>query len=227
MFIRVCRGLWQDSDRGNTMKKLILTVLFTFLAGAPEPFAASNDPLTPKRHFKIEKPGRLSQAEALSVYENVREQMAKGYGSSGDATARDFTQWRRFNTAPYVSATHGNRYVNNYGNATAKGYHRLKKGDKMPAGSILAKDSFTVTQDNALYAGALFVMIKMEVGKNPKNPKTGDWRYQMIMPDGSFLGDSEGEGADKVAFCHGCHKAVKNNDYLFYIPKDFRRQFLD
>lgn len=206
------------------MKKLILTLLIASLAGAPEVLAASNDPLTPKRHFKIEKPGRLSQAEALSVYENVREQMAKGYGSSGDATAKTYTEWRLFNTAPYVSATHGNRYVNNYGNAKAKGYHRLKKGDKMPAGSILAKDSFTVTQDNGLYAGALFVMVKLAPGTSPD---TGDWRYQMIMPDGSFLGDSRGAGADKVAFCHGCHKAVKNNDYLFYIPDGYRRRFLD
>jgi len=206
------------------MKKLIIIVLFASLTGTPEVFGASNDPLTPKRHFKIEKPGRLNQAEALSVYENVREQMAKGYGSSGDAAAKAFTGWRRFNTAPYVSATHGNRYVNNYGNAKAKGYHRLKKGEKMPAGSILAKDSFAVTQDNGLYAGALFVMEKLEAGTSPA---TGDWRYQMIMPDGSFLGDSQGAGADKVDFCHGCHKAVKNKDYLFYIPKDYRRQFLD
>jgi len=81
-----------------------------------------------------------------------------------------------------------------------------------------------VTQDNGLYAGALFVMVKLAPGTSPD---TGDWRYQMIMPDGSFLGDSRGAGADKVAFCHGCHKAVKNNDYLFYIPDGYRRRFLD
>jgi len=183
---------------------------------------AAND-LTPKKHFKIVNPSRLNEAEALSVYDNVRERMMRGYARSADRTSKRYLRWQRLNGFPYPSATHGNRYVNNYANAFAKGYGQLKPGQKVPAGSIIAKDSFTVTQNRSVFPGALFIMEKLKKGARPE---TGDWRYRMIMPDGSFFGDSEGDGADKVAFCAGCHKTVSETDYLFQVPEKYRRILL-
>jgi len=187
--------------------------------GASPLSAQSGDALKTNRHFKIKKPAHLTAPEAMSVYDNVSEQMIKGYAVSQDPTAKNFGAWRRYN-----SATHGNRYVNNYGNAVARGYDKRKPGDKLPVGAILAKDSFTVTSVRSVFAGALFLMEKLEAGKSPS---TGDWRYQMIMPDGSLFGDSQGTGASEVAFCHGCHAAKADRDFLFYIPKKFRIKFLD
>ncbi|MBL6927995.1 MAG: cytochrome P460 family protein [Rhodospirillales bacterium] len=200
-----------------------LLIILVPLAG----FAQSTndtDPLRPKRHFKVQRPASLSPPETLTIYDNIANEMAKGYAVSMDPAARHFRKWRRFNSAPYKSATHGNRYINNYVNGIGvSAYGPMESGEKMPAGSIIAKDSFTVTSDTAVFAGAFFVMEKL--AENAR-PETGDWRYTMIMPDGSYLGDSEGDNADKVAFCHECHKSKAKNDYLFFIPKKYRMPFL-
>jgi len=86
-------------------------------------------------------------------------------------------------------------------------------------GAVLVKDSFTVTDDGEIFAGALFVMEKL----SPEAyPDTGDWRYQMIMPDGSIFGDTTGEAPQNMEFCHTCHQSVADSDYLFLIPEDYR-----
>ena len=54
------------------------------------------------------------------------------------------------------------------------------------------------------------------------DPESGDWRYTMIMPDGSVFGTTNGENGDKVAYCIGCHAAVADNDHLFFVPDEFR-----
>ncbi len=51
-------------------------------------------------------------------------------------------------------------------------------------------------------------------------------RYVMIMPDGSYFGDSTGDGAERVGFCDGCHRTVADDDYLFFIPAKYRKRFL-
>ena len=178
----------------------------------------------PREHFTIETPARLDDEDARSIYEAVADQMARGYAASNDPTAAAYRGWRRHNTAPYVSKTHGNRYVNNYANKVAKNYGRLEPGEALPVGSIIAKDSLTVTDKSDVFVGALFIMEKLPVGKSPD---TGNWRYIMIMPDGSLFGDSQGEDADNVGFCHGCHASVAKNDYLFGVPKAVKRAFAD
>ncbi len=208
------------------MPALCIALALLFLLSPTASFAQTTsdaDPLRPKRHFKVQRPASLSPSEALSVYDNIADEMAQGYGVSMDPAALRFRKWRRFNNAPYKSATHGNRYVNNFVNGIgADAYGPMESGKKMPAGSVIAKDSFTVTSDTAVFAGALFVMEKM--AKNTR-PETGNWRYAMIMPDGSYLGDNEGDNADKVAFCHDCHKTKAKNDFLFFIPKKYRMTF--
>ena len=146
--------------------------------------------LTPKGHLKVDRPANLSAAEALAIYENIADDMARGYAASRELAAKKFPGWRQYNSAPYRSATHGNRYVNNYANGKASRYGRLKRGEQMPLGALLAKDSFTVPANGDVFGGPLFVMEKLAKGVSPQ---TGDWRYVMIMPDGSYFGDSTGE----------------------------------
>jgi len=207
-------------------KFVFLFVTLTVLASARTiPVEAQSVEVTkPYRHFKIRNPAQLSPAEAISVYDKMASSMARGYGMSRDPAALQYGRWRRYNLSPYNSVTHGNRYVNNFANALAGRYGQMKVGDKMPAGAIVVKDSFTVTSDRSVFAGALFVMEKLPAGTSPA---TGDWRYRMIMPDGSLFGDSRGIGAGEVAFCHDCHKANADRDYLFFMPEKYRRQFPD
>ncbi len=207
-------------------KVVPLIVLALMAAGLASPVRGQSSSdggglLRPEQHFRIDNPARLTPGEASTIYDDIAGDMARGYAISRDPVARNYLKWRRFNSAPYKSVTHGNRYLNNYANPkAAELYGRLEPGREMPPGSIVAKDSFTVTDGGAVFAGALFIMEKLAPGSSPAS---GDWRYAMILPDGSFLGDSTAENADKMVFCNACHQKVAKSDYLYLIPKAFRR----
>ena len=133
----------------------------------------------------------------------------------------DYQDWERFSTRPYVSDTHGGRYVQNYANTTAKNYGKYEDVGKLPAGSVLAKDSFAV-RAGKVSAGPLFVMEKMASGFNAAS---GNWRYTLVMPDGKVFGATNGKGAKNVEFCYGCHATQEETDSLFFPYEDYRVTF--
>ena len=179
----------------------------------------------PQRHFRVRRPAILSDADALVVYDQILDELVRGYGLSGLEPATAYVNWRRYNTTPYRSATHGNRYVSNYANATAASYGAFERSGVMPPGSILVKDSFAVTTRGEATVGPLFVMEKMQPGFNADG---GDWRYTMVMPDGSLFGVTNGEGSKRMKFCAECHALVgAAQDHRYFLPKDYRRKFLD
>ena len=83
---------------------------------------------------------------------------------------------------------------------------------------------FAVTARGDVFSGPLFLMERMEAGFSPE---TNDWRYSMIMPDGSIFGITKGAGSERVEFCHTCHEAVGDTDNLFFVPEDNRVRFLN
>ncbi len=178
----------------------------------------------PRTHFKVERPADMFPNTAETVYQNIRAEMAAGYALAQMPKLRRYLSWRRFNKAPYRSATHGARYVNNYANRRGEGYGAFERAGRLPEGSILVKDSFTATVDGGIYPGPMFVMEKMEQGFNPPG---GDWRYRMIMPDGSLFGETNGVNSDSVSFCIGCHATRAANDHLFFLPEAYRLRPLD
>lgn len=173
----------------------------------------------PKTHFKVERPADMFPNTAETVYQNIRAEMAAGYALARQPKLRSYLSWRRFNKAPYRSATHGARYVNNYANRAGQAYGGFEEAGILPASSILVKDSFTATADGGIYPGPMFVMEKMQAGFNSQS---GDWRYAMIMPDGSLFGETKGVNADAVQFCIGCHATRERYDHLFFLPEEFR-----
>lgn len=173
----------------------------------------------PKGHFKVERPADLFPNTAETVYQNIRAEMAAGYALARMPGLRNYLGWRRFNKAPYRSATHGARYVNNYGNRLGDAYGQFEGGGPLPAGAVVVKDSFTATADGGIYPGPMFIMEKMEAGFNPSS---GNWRYTMIMPDGSLFGETNGVNSDSVSFCVGCHATQSDNDHLFFLPQEYR-----
>ena len=176
----------------------------------------------PSKHFKVERPADLTDQAAFSIYLRVLDEMAAGYRLSGDPEASAYRTWRRYNMTPYRSATHGQRFVNNYANTMARVYGRFEAAGAMPVGSVLAKDSFAVTADGDVFLGPLFLMKKMPAGFNGESR---DWRYVMVMPDGSLFGRTGGEGATRVEFCITCHQAAGDeNDHLFFVPEAHRVQ---
>ncbi|WP_170765995.1 cytochrome P460 family protein [Ruegeria lacuscaerulensis] len=190
------------------------TLVFSTFA-ASGVFAQSSDE---DAHLAIENPADLPKEEALRIYESLQKRMARGYGGAQLDLLLNYQDWPLFNDAPYISATHGQRYVNSYANRMAHNYGTLQEGEKLPMGSVLAKDSVTVTDEGNIHPGALFVMEKLAEGANPE---TGDWRYIMVMPDGSLFGDTMGFRAPAVAYCHDCHEAVADRDYTFFVPEEY------
>ena len=174
----------------------------------------------PKAHFKVADPAALTGAEAQAIYKRILENLVDRYRLSGESGAGAYPNWRRYNTVPYRSATHGERFVNNYANGFGRDYGRFEDAGVMPRGTVLAKDSFAVTGEGEVFSGPLFLMEKMAPGFNPDS---GDWRYTMIMPDGSLFGTTGGDGDGRVKFCIACHEtAVGKSDRMFFMPKQYR-----
>ena len=169
-------------------------------------------------HIAIENPADLSKEEGRQIYADLKDRMAASYAMSDMSEIEDYQSWPLLNDAPYISATHGQRYVNNYVNGAAGSYATLQPGERLPQGSVLVKDSITVTEDGRIFPGALFGMEKLAAGASPK---TADWRYFMIIPDGSVYGDTTGANPDLMTYCHECHLAVADRDYTFFIPEDY------
>ena len=165
----------------------------------------------------------ISPAEAKGAYDCLVGELKAAYAKAGLTTVKDYTRWTNVNTAPYQSATHGSRYVNNYANKRAASFYvKFEESGKMPAGAVLAKDSFVVHPDGRVGVGPLFVMEKMNAGFSAAS---GDWRYTMVMPDGSKFGETKGENADRVKFCVGCHVAAEDTDNMFFLPEEYRARF--
>jgi len=179
----------------------------------------------PTRHFRATRLADLTSLDAITIYDRIAEELSQAYKRSGIEFTGRYTSWTRYNSAPYPSATHGNRYVNNYANSIAKDYANLDKVESLPQGSILAKDSFEVTQEGDVLSGPLALMEKMQPGFNPQSR---NWRYTMILPDGMVFGITNGEGSNRVEFCAECHVAAgEDRDHLFYIPERYRVKFLN
>lgn len=174
----------------------------------------------PTGHFPIENPADLDAEGAERIYRRVLPEMTEGYGMSRLPGSADYVQWKRFNRWPYRSAQHGERFVSNYGNRLAAAYGRYEQAGQLPEGAILAKDSFTVTAAGDVFSGALFLMEKMAPGFHPR---ARDWRYAMILPDGSLFGTTGTEGSDQMEFCIDCHETAGDaQDHLFFIPEAYR-----
>ncbi len=170
-------------------------------------------------HVAIENPAKLTHDEANTIYDSLKEILSESYGLAELSEIKDYQNWERYNSAPYISVTHGKRFVNNYANELGKDYGKLAEGEQYPAGTVFAKDSITVTDEGKNFMGAMFVMEKLESGKNTE---TGDWRYIMVLPDGTQYGDTTGDDPELVKYCHTCHVGVASKDYVFFIPKNYR-----
>lgn len=210
--------------------RVIACVIALALLGAVLPGVAavaqdSDDAVRPTRHFRVERPAGLTGADALTIYNRILDEMVAGYRLSSFPSADKYRLWRRYNTVPYRSAQHGERYVNNYANDIADNYRHFEASGNLPKGSVLVKDSFAVTARGDVFSGPLFVMEKMSTGFNPESR---NWRYSMYMPDGSLFGVTNGEGTERVEFCITCHKeAGHEQDHLFYVPERYRVRLLN
>lgn len=94
-------------------------------------------------------------------------EMKAAYVKSGLHVAKAYPGWQRYSKVAYQSDTHGNRFVQNYADSTAKAYGKYEKSGTMPVGSYLAKDSFVVTKKGQVGVGPLFIMRRLAGTQRP------------------------------------------------------------
>ena len=164
----------------------------------------------------------LTAGEARKAYDCLIKDLVAGYSKSGLKVSSYYKDWKNYSNQPYVSDTHGGRYVNNYGNALAASYNKYENAGRMPVGAIAAKDSFVTKANGKVGPGPLFLMEKMS---SNFNKDSGNWRYTMVLPNGQVFGTTNGAGSAKMKFCYECHMAVAvEQDSLMFLPDEYRVQ---
>lgn len=164
----------------------------------------------------------LTDAQAAELYECIEGKLLEGYNKSGKAVAGEYRNWFMPSTTPFISATHGKRFVNHYINDIGRdAYMSFNEDDLvMPVGSIAVKESYMIIKKGKVRRGPLFVMEKVAAGTFPD---TDDWKYTTIIPNGKILGETGTDTAKKEKFCHDCHEAVLDGqDVMFFPDENYR-----
>jgi hypothetical protein len=167
----------------------------------------------------------IGPEEARHLYACVEAAMANSYAAASDAPGvAEFRNWTLLSTSPFVSATHGSLMINHHANPVAEKIYtkwEAMAGQKFPAGSILAKESYSVAAWGEVRPGPLFLMEKAEPGTAPE---TDDWIYTRVFTNGRVQ-RTLGAGGDRLNFCHDCHAAtIDDFDAMFFPPEEFRIQ---
>jgi hypothetical protein len=149
--------------------------------------------------------GDLTGAEAQKVYDCMAKSLHDGYMQGNKnwvpaAYAKDYRTWTKVSSFPAAPGAHGERFLLTWVNDKgAKEYLRYADNPNIPAGTLIAKESFSVGSDGKASPGPLFLMEKVAAGTSPA---TGDWFYMLVAPDGNAI------GVDVVAACSTCHLSV-------------------
>ncbi|MFD3190047.1 recombinase [Sedimentitalea sp. HM32M-2] len=156
----------------------------------------------------------LSAAEIETLYDCIAQDMQTAYAKSGHPAATAYRGWTVASTRPAVAGPHGDRLLQTFANAeAAESYLAFApEGVRMPAGSVLAKESIALSADGTARVGPLFLMTKLDQGGAPDSD---DWFYEAVQPDGRMMRLSQ-------SFCHDCHGAWQDQDSLAYPLEEVR-----
>lgn len=163
----------------------------------------------------VEDPFDLEAAQISEIYACLKDAMSEGYAKEGDEVASSYRSWTVSSTRPAVAGPHGNRLLQTFANDIAAEQYLAfaEEGVKMPAGSVLAKESITISKKKKqAVIGPLFIMTKMADGAIPE---TADWLYAGIQPNGKVM-------KIKQSFCHDCHANYAEQDMLAYPLEEVR-----
>lgn len=206
-----CLGPGAEQGTGPGGDPLATSCVVPRLAAAPERPGVENRPGNPPKPV-------LSDAELAALMPCVRPQLMSAMRSSESPAARAYGTWQIYTRQPFGSE-HGS-YLEIFANDRGAALGRFEDAGVLPAGAIIAKPHFSVTGAGIVRRGPLLLMEKMGPGFNPP---TADWRFTMIAPDGTIAGETRGRNAGAVEFCVECHKAAWRQDFLMFVPPQFRR----
>lgn len=159
---------------------------------------------------KAEKPAaELTIEDLQGLYECLRPDMVKGYQKKDHEIAAAYTDWKAASIAPQAPGMHSGQYLMTYINPTGYDQYIQFNTDStaMPAGTVIAKEAFSISSRGKVKIGPLLFMEK--VGMDAA-PETGGWQYSGIKKNGKNL------KVDAKGFCHACHQAWPGQDSLGY-----------
>ncbi|MEQ8334281.1 cytochrome P460 family protein [Nisaea sp.] len=146
----------------------------------------------------------MTEADAQAVYDCLQSVMYENYNKGGKnwipaEYVKNYRDWKLANTAPAAPGFHGDRYLMTWVNPVGyDAYVEFRDENvEIPAGTIIAKESFDVAENGSAKAGPLFIMQKVEEGRSPE---TLDWYYMMVSPGGAPV------AVDVISACSECHK---------------------
>ena len=165
----------------------------------------------------------LSYEEAQAVYDCLKDKLYAGYQKGKKRwipvdRVKNYRDWTPVSTLPANPGFHGGRFLFTYVNevgATEYLKYAAERGP-MPAGTLIAKESFSVTDKGKAKRGPLFFMEKVAPGKSPQ---TNDWYYYAVAPNGAPM------AVPVVQACHACHNDnFGSSDGLGYPVEEARLQ---
>jgi hypothetical protein len=148
--------------------------------------------------------------EAQVIYDCIKDDLHASY-MKGDKRwipvgyVADYRSWTPANTLPANPGFHGGRFLLTWINDVgAEEYLKFAEDDavNIPAGTVIAKESFSVTVAGKVKHGPLFIMEKRVAGTSPK---TNDWYYMAVAPTGTPM------AVNVMKACNECH--MENYDF--------------
>lgn len=150
----------------------------------------------------------LSGAEAQAVYDCLAADLLAGY-QKGDKKwipieyVANYRNWTKASTVPAAPGFHQNRFLVTWVNTTgADEYLKYAENPTIPAGTLIAKESFSVGDNGKIKNGPLFFMEKTAAGVSPE---TDDWYYMAVAASGAPM------GVNVITACSECHQGNFGN----------------
>lgn len=198
------------TEQEGTDSSLRTTCAVPRLGAVPDPAHHTNAPGNPPLP-------RLTDAELVALASCVRPQLVDAFRLSESEAARQYGSWRLYSTQPFGSE-HGS-YLEIFANDRAEAFGHFEDAGVLPEGAVIAKHHFSVTGDGVVRRGPLLLMEKMRTGFSPA---TNNWRFIVVGPSGAVAGETGGRNAAAVEFCVECHKAARRQDFLMFVPPQYR-----
>ncbi|WP_193141851.1 MULTISPECIES: cytochrome P460 family protein [unclassified Meridianimarinicoccus] len=161
----------------------------------------------------------LTGEEAAEVYDCIAEGLKAGYDSGPKRWipaefVADYRGWTAASAFPAAPGMHSERFLLTFVNDTgAEAYMQYAEDPVIPAGTVIAKESFSVSEAGKVTPGPLFLMQKVAAGTSPE---TLDWYYMAVAPSGAPM------GLDVMTACNECHLGYDFQGGLGYPVEDAR-----